>query len=233
MSRFGNSTWDPLDRYFTFLKRNPELACNKDAAFRLVLDRSRIESFQHESGAQIGILAEDKYAAFVHDLVENEHGELFVYLRIIVKKHLSGSFGTVILPVERHVEGDIVILIRTYRHSLRAWSLELPRGFGEPQLSSPDNARKELLEETGLDATSLELLGTVEPDSGLFRNPAQIFLAEVNSHVIISSSERTEAVRDIVRLNLDELSHAVVHGSIKDSYSLAALTLARAKGVLA
>src|SRR5450432_4250503 len=49
-----------------------------------------------------------------------------------------------------------VVLVRQYRHGFGGASLELPAGVIEPSEAPIDAARRELLEESGFEAASLE-----------------------------------------------------------------------------
>jgi ADP-ribose pyrophosphatase len=205
-----------------------------DVGLKLVLDTAAIAEFEHTTGKVIGVFAENQYLLMLHDLVENTAGDRFVYLRILNKRHLRGDRGVVVLPVELHTDGDhVIILIRIFRHALRTWVLEAPRGFGEPGLDGPSNARRELLEETGLEAVALEHLGTVEPDSGLMHNPAEVYLAFVSPEAATHASpEPTEMIDGLVRFTTRELDAYIAQRHISDGYTLAAVALARAQGFL-
>ena len=62
------------------------------------------------------------------------------YIRILPRRPES---AVAVLPV---LNGKI-LLLRHFRHSLRKWMWEIPRGFGEYGITAAENAEKELREE--------------------------------------------------------------------------------------
>ena len=73
-------------------------------------------------------------------------------------------------------EGELV-LIWQYRFGTDALSLEIPGGVIDPGEEPIDAARRELLEETGYEAESFELVSVVEPNPALQGNRCFTYLA--------------------------------------------------------
>ncbi|MEP7358283.1 MAG: NUDIX hydrolase [Anaerolineales bacterium] len=73
-------------------------------------------------------------------------------------------------------QGEI-LLVRQYRPAVERVTLELPSGHVEPGETPAQAARRELLEETGYEADSVEHLGTLIPDSGRLSNRLWCFFA--------------------------------------------------------
>ena len=76
------------------------------------------------------------------------------------------------------LDGDDIVLVRQYRPALDALMIEIPAGLrdvaGEPL---EQTARRELIEEVGLAAGSMELLTTVHNSVGFCDESITIFLA--------------------------------------------------------
>ncbi|MCX7822143.1 MAG: NUDIX hydrolase [Syntrophobacterales bacterium] len=72
---------------------------------------------------------------------------------------------------------DQVVLVRQYRHGIREITLELPGGVIDGRINPEVGARRELLEETGYDAQSWELVGRLHPNPAIQTNVCYTFLA--------------------------------------------------------
>ncbi|MBF0187030.1 MAG: NUDIX hydrolase [Magnetococcales bacterium] len=74
---------------------------------------------------------------------------------------------------------DQILLVRQYRPVVEDYTLELPGGTLEPGEDPAVCARRELLEETGHRAVSLDLMGTLITDTGRMTNRLWCFMARV------------------------------------------------------
>jgi 8-oxo-dGTP pyrophosphatase MutT (NUDIX family) len=133
--------------------------------------------------------------------------------------------GVVILPVH----DGAVALVRTYRYPIAAWQWALPRGFSHG--ADPlETAKIELVEELGVSATRLRLLGQVTPDSGLLDSRVAVVLAH--------AAETALAPRDHLEVAaarwapLAEITALIARGELDDGLTLAALALAHSQGAL-
>ena len=74
-------------------------------------------------------------------------------------------------------------LVRQYRPALEAFSWELPAGLVDPGESPADGCRRELLEETGLTARTVHLLGENSPCTGRLNNRSHSFFVEAGDRI--------------------------------------------------
>lgn len=139
---------------------------------------------------------------------------------------LPGIYGVVefknravgVLPVE---DDGSVWLVGQHRYPLNTYSWEIPEG-GSPDTESPEEtARRELLEETGLTAGQLELIGTSHLSNSVCDEIAYIFRATELTHGV-SSPEGSEQLQ-VRRLPWEEAFAMLRRGEITDSMSVIAM----------
>lgn len=123
-----------------------------------------------------------------------------------------------------------VVLLRQYRHPVGDHLLEIPAGIldvdGEDEA---DAARRELAEETGLQAGSLQHLTTFHNSAGWTDESTHVYLGRDLSDGDRPEGfvpEAEEADMEVVRLPLDEAVAAVVRGEITDAKTVVGLLLA-------
>lgn len=87
---------------------------------------------------------------------------------------INTSGVVVVVPVTE--EGD-VILIRQYRPALNRYIIELPAGLIDPGEDPLQAGRRELVEETGYEAETLEILTEGVMSTGIDTEPWTVLLA--------------------------------------------------------
>ena len=126
--------------------------------------------------------------------------------------------GAAVLPL--HDDGSVT-LIRQLRPAVGDFLLEIPAGRLSPEEEPRLCADRELIEETGLTATTLTTLGILHPSPGVFDEVIHLYLATG-----LSQGEATpEAYEDIfcVQMSLQEALTMAATGSITDGKTIAAL----------
>jgi 8-oxo-dGTP pyrophosphatase MutT (NUDIX family) len=118
---------------------------------------------------------------------------------------------------------DRVVLVWQYRFGSESLSLEIPGGVVDAGESPEDAARRELREETGYEAESLELLLTLEPNPALQANRCFTFLARgarATGRTGFDAQEELEtalapAARIGEVLEGGQVTHALVHSALE------------------
>lgn len=96
----------------------------------------------------------------------------------------EGEFVTIKAPdwaiviplIEKNGE-RFLLSVSQYRHGTERVYHEFPGGVIEPGEAPMDAARRELLEETGCEASTLELLGSFSPNPAIMMNTQYVFFA--------------------------------------------------------
>ncbi|RUL85719.1 NUDIX domain-containing protein [Tautonia sociabilis] len=123
-----------------------------------------------------------------------------------------------VLPVE---EDGSVWLVGQHRYPLDSYSWEIPEGGGPIDEPPEETARRELLEETGLSADRLELIGTMHLSNSVSDEYGYIFRATGLTRGR-SSPEGTERI-EVRLVSWDEARAMLDRGEITDSLSVVAL----------
>ncbi len=128
------------------------------------------------------------------------------------------------------VEGDL-LLVRQYRPVVERETIELPSGHVDPGESPEQAGRRELLEETGFVAGTMEHLGTLSPDCGRLTNRMWCyFAADVRPS---GGTPQLEAGVTPMALPAADVLRMAVDGPIDHALNLSVLFLAIARGRLA
>jgi len=129
----------------------------------------------------------------------------------------KAPYGVAIVPVL----GERVLLLRNYRYSEKAWSIEIPQGFGSENSTPEEDAARELLEETGLTATSLTPLMRLGVTYA-----THVFIARIDPSASPnpSGAEATESIDDFLYMQTRDISpDALAAIGVFDGGSVAAL----------
>jgi ADP-ribose pyrophosphatase len=124
-----------------------------------------------------------------------------------------------------------LVLVEQWRHGTGAVTLEIPGGMVDPGETAQEAAIRELREETGYEAASIELLGVVEPNPAIQSNRCSTYFASGCRKVVDTHFDATEEC--VLRLEpVARAAELVTSGEINHSLVVAGLGYAWLKGKL-
>lgn len=152
--------------------------------------------------------------------LEFSNGTITHYERL-----LSSSSGAVlIVPM---LDQETVLLIREYNAGVHRYELALPKGRVESQEDWLDAANREIREEIGYAARSLEHLRSVSIAPGYLSHETQIVLAQDLYESRLEGDEPEEI--DVIPWQLNEIDGLLATGEMSEARSIAALYIVRDK----
>jgi len=226
-----------LSKYLELLHNNPDLIANKDALIKIIPDEDAIKDWEEpykdkltaigkpKEWAEIGLVYSDPYIVILRDLVEFPSGSKGSYFRIMNQADLQGGQGAAVLTSMNNK----FLLLHQYRHPIRSWSYEIPRGFGEPGVLAEQQAKNEVSEETQGELIDLIDLGSYHSNTGLEGNKVELFFANLKS---IGKPAQDEGIESYLWVSLSELEEMIATGKITDGFTIAAYTKAKLLGLL-
>lgn len=164
--------------------------------------------------------------------------------RIYSGKVLKLDLDTVALPNGRTTELEIlrhpgasavvplkedgsVVLIRQLRHAAGGFIYEIPAGKLDPQEDPKDCAARELEEEVGYRAGSLELLTSIWTAPGFTDEVIHIYLG---THLEVGKQNLDQdEILEIVEWPLEEAMAKILDGTIRDAKTIIGLQMVYGK----
>jgi 8-oxo-dGTP pyrophosphatase MutT (NUDIX family) len=146
------------------------------------------------------------------------------FTRDIVRS--PGAVG--VLPLVFDAEGNpSVVLVTQYRPPYECDVIEIPAGMRDVDgEDTAEVARRELIEEAGLDAGELDLLTEIMPSPGMTDSITTLYLATDCRPVPHDRHGPEEEHMEILHLPLAEAIAMVDSGEISDAKSVVALLMA-------
>ena len=223
---------ESIAQYFELLKRRPELGRNlPDAGIEVLTDLTSIELAreaarqtreshgQDTSDLRVGVLATDPYMTIMRDAVRFGNGGYGLYNRIFENSSVA------VLPL---IDGQPVI-IRVFRHGLRQWSLEFPRGGVETGEIHEQAVRRELKEEIGANALELIDVGEFTPGGSTLAIRSRLYVAQIDE---VRALDRAESISEAMTLSVPNLEKMIRDGEIIDGFSISLFARARLRGLV-
>ncbi len=224
-----------LEHYFALVRKHPEMFANPEGAeITVLLDEQEIreiEGLAHQyyqahglptAWGDVGVVYQDNYLLVLRDAVRFADGKRWTYFRLVDD---DSAQGVITLPV---YQGQ-VLLTKHFRHATRKWHIEVPRGFGESGQSNEENARRELMEETGATITKVLSLGFAYPNTGGTSEYNEFFYVEISAYGV---ADLHEGISELLVVSIAEFENMLRDGTIDDEFTIVAYTRAKLRGLL-
>lgn len=121
-------------------------------------------------------------------------------------------------------EKNEVVLVKQYRHPVKNTDIELPAGYIEKNENIEQAAHRELLEETGYEAESLEEIHKVYSSAGLMSNNIHFFVGKNAKKIAEPKLDENEDIEVLVE-SIEKTFELLDSGKIKDMASVTGLLL--------
>lgn len=218
-----------LEEYFSYISQlNQPRGNYREGEIEIVIDPVEISQIQKTQEnrllrkgfstdqatefSQIGIVNEDPYWIWLRDAVYFPQKIPGTYDRLLLKSEVKSKCpGVAVLPVS---STEKIILILIYRHANRSWEFELPRGEIESQETLEESAFRELKEETGFIASSMNFLGEISIDSGVRSSVIPVFLGKISARQE-SNPEYSEGIDGTYAFTKNELKEGLIKGFLE------------------
>lgn len=149
----------------------------------------------------------------IENQVKNPSGKDGIYGVVHFKNIAVG-----IIPID---ENGNTFLVGQYRYTHNTYEWEIPMGGGLKNVSTLTSAKRELLEETGLQAKKWEVILESQVSNSVTDEISITYLAtQLSQHAPIP--EETEELT-IKKLHITQAIDMVLNGKIKDLISIASL----------
>ena len=156
---------------------------------------------------------ENAWITVWHDDVTRPDGQPGVY-GVVHFANLAA--GVIVLD-----DADRVLLVGQHRYPLDAWSWEIPEGGVPAGETALEGARRELIEETGVEAADWRELARIHLSNSVSDELAILFLATGLTHGI-AAPEGTEAL-EVRWLPFEEVLGMTLDGRITDAMTVVAI----------
>ena len=169
----------------------------------------------------------------VHEITNIYNGKIF---DVVLEKVTLPNGMTKDREVVRHpgaaamvplLDDGKVVLIKQYRHAVGEFLWEIPAGTLEPGEKAVECARRELVEETGYEASSLDKLAQILPAPGYTDEHIHIFLATGLRSV--GQKLEDDEVLQAQPTPFDTALEMITKGEIQDAKTIAGLLLTSLK----
>ena len=140
---------------------------------------------------------QNQYMTVLNDDVIFPSGYQGTYLRL----QQPNKYSVAVLPITS--EGEI-LLIKNFRHGMRGWCYEIPKGGAEDNETGARAAERELYEETGYVCERIEEFGEYSESPAVLSGAIKCFVAFGCKKQSKEHSEKTEAIDGVKKIEIRE-----------------------------
>ncbi|HEY5370384.1 MAG TPA: NUDIX hydrolase [Hanamia sp.] len=130
----------------------------------------------------------------------------------IIEAYYVVELPTTACAVALTEEGE-VLMVRQYRHPIKETLIEIPGGFIDEKESPEVAMKRELLEETGYEFSSVVKVGIIAANPGVLDNYTYLFLAKGGKKVAEQKLDDTEELV-VEKISLPELKKLFLENKI-------------------
>jgi|GEM_PF-428595 len=173
--------------------------------------------------AEVGVCYRDPYVMMLREAVVFPDGTPGIHHRL--STYNAEPSGIAVLPI---IDGRIVLL-RHYRHPVRSWCWEIPRGARDAGETAEACARRELAEEIGAKVARFVPVGRMCGSTGLVSMIVEMGVAEVTS---LGTPCREEGIEGINLVTSDTFVTMVETEQVLDAFSIGCFFRAHLRGLV-
>jgi len=148
----------------------------------------------------------------IRDEVELPNGKMST------REYIPHPGASMVIPV---ADSGKLVMLRQYRYALQSIFIEFPAGKIDAGEDALTTAKRELQEETGLVAKSIQHLTTIHPVIGYSNEHIEIYLAKGLTHTTANLDE--EEFVDVFEIEYDEVMGMMKQGKITDVKTMVGL----------
>lgn len=158
------------------------------------------------------IVVNNRWTTIVKEDFKTETGRDGSYL--IVERQPA----LMVIPIIRKDHHTYTYLVKQYRYPIGKEVWQFPMGTLENNADPKEHAKKELEEETGLQANSIIFISNYYIDPGLSRQQCYVYIAEAIIEGGEQKLEETEEGMIVQRFSLEELEQLIADNKLIDGW---------------
>ncbi|MCF6136159.1 NUDIX hydrolase [Pseudalkalibacillus berkeleyi] len=129
------------------------------------------------------------------------------------------------------IRGEDMMIVEQYRHQLEQHTYELPGGGLEVDEEPIEGAKRELKEETGIQAKEMVYLGTFHPQPYFINRYSHLFFTRDTLNFGEQSLDEDEQIT-VHQMPIDDVLNRIKEGRFQDGELGYAILLCKLKGLL-